>query len=56
MRNSLGAISGRSLPVPFPLRFLFASQPKIMGKVLNNVPIPSHERDDDYYYATEELP
>jgi succinoglycan biosynthesis transport protein ExoP len=29
---------------------------KIMGKVLNNVPIPSHERDDDYYYATEELP
>lgn len=29
---------------------------KIMGKVLNNVPIPSHERDEDYYYATEELP
>ena len=30
---------------------------KILGKVLNNVPMPSHERDDDYYYyATEELP
>lgn len=30
---------------------------KILGKVLNNVPIPPHERGDDYYYHdAEELP
>ncbi|MCP4038996.1 MAG: CpsD/CapB family tyrosine-protein kinase [bacterium] len=30
-------------------------QEKILGKVINNVPLPSHAKGDDYYYyATEE--
>ena len=27
---------------------------KVLGKVLNNVPTPSHTRDDDYYYYSNE--
>lgn len=28
--------------------------PKILGKVLNNVPLPGHSRDEDYYYYSSE--
>ena len=28
--------------------------PKILGKVLNNVPLPGHARDEDYYYYSSE--
>ena len=35
-QNELACSISVELSVPFPLRFLFASQPKIMGKALDN--------------------